>query len=515
MAWQLGDDQQSLSEDASILNIFRDKAANALLILGEPGSGKTITLLDLAQQLLDEAEKKKNRDAPIPVVLNLSSWALKRQPLQDWLLAELKTTYRVPEKTGRAWLESDALLLLLDGLDEVAQAHRQACVKAINDYRQEHGLTGTAVCCRREEYENLGEKLDLLGATVIQPLTAAQADNYLKRMGKELKGVRKFLKEVGEEDVLRKWVKSPLFLYVTAMAYRGLSLNQLREAHTGNLSQLYDAYVEQMLERHRQLLRQEVTYTAQQVNKWLAYLAARLVERKSTIYYIEHMQADWLREMDGRRTVDAVLVKGLRRLLGRQKIVVSDRHWSWSAAIQEVKSRLVYGGLVFGLGAGLVYGRAGWQAGGLGVGLAFGLVFGLAGWLVGGLGFGLVFGLSVGLAGGDVRSHEKPNQGVWRSLVNGLIVGLIVGLGAGLVFGLVVGLVVGLVTGLSDGLVVFIKHFSLRRLLSHYDHLPWKLALLLEYAKERLFLQRVGGGYKFMHRTLMEYFAAQNQEQEG
>jgi TIR domain len=48
-----------------------------LLILGEPGSGKTTTLLDLARTLLERARQDiKER---VPVVLNLSSWK-KKQP---------------------------------------------------------------------------------------------------------------------------------------------------------------------------------------------------------------------------------------------------------------------------------------------------------------------------------------------------------------------------------------------------------------------------------------------------
>ncbi|HEY5985972.1 MAG TPA: hypothetical protein VIV12_06235, partial [Streptosporangiaceae bacterium] len=54
-----------------------DQAGGGLLILGVPGAGKT-TLLQLAAALLDRAEG--NPDQPIPVVVNLASWARRRQP---------------------------------------------------------------------------------------------------------------------------------------------------------------------------------------------------------------------------------------------------------------------------------------------------------------------------------------------------------------------------------------------------------------------------------------------------
>jgi len=66
------------------------------------------------------------------VVFNLSSWATKQQPLVDWLVEELSSTYQVPRKLGRAWVDTDQILSLLDGLDEVAPRERTACIEAIN-----------------------------------------------------------------------------------------------------------------------------------------------------------------------------------------------------------------------------------------------------------------------------------------------------------------------------------------------------------------------------------------------
>jgi len=37
---------------------------------------------------------------------------------------------------------------------------------------------------------------------------------------------------------------------------------------------------------------------------------------------------------------------------------------------------------------------------------------------------------------------------------------------------------------------------------------PWNYARFLDYAARRVFLRKVGGGYIFVHRLLMDYFAA-------
>jgi len=77
-----------------------DKVGGGLLILGAPGAGKTTLLLELARDLLDRAAAEPV--IPIPVVFNLSSWALRRRPLADWLAAELVTRYDVPRRTAAA-----------------------------------------------------------------------------------------------------------------------------------------------------------------------------------------------------------------------------------------------------------------------------------------------------------------------------------------------------------------------------------------------------------------------------
>ena len=127
---------RTLPPGTKIINTF-DEMNQALLILGEPGSGKTTMLLELARDTIARAEQDPTQ--PIPVVFNLSSWAEKRQPLAEWLVEELNSKYNIPKKIAQPWVENDELLLLLDGLDEVKLEYREACVQAINEFRQEHG----------------------------------------------------------------------------------------------------------------------------------------------------------------------------------------------------------------------------------------------------------------------------------------------------------------------------------------------------------------------------------------
>jgi len=208
-----------LPPGTKIADVF-EKVGRSLLILGEPGSGKTTTLLELARDMIDRAEKEPTEK--IPVVFNLSSWTDPKQTISDWLTEELGAKYNIPKKKIAApWVENDSLFILLDGLDEVASARRAKCVEAINAFLEDH-LVPVVVCCRKEEYEALDAKLKKLqNAVLLQPLTPEQIDGYLERLSPDLDSLRKALD--GDED-LQEFAKTPLILSIMTLAYRGMSV---------------------------------------------------------------------------------------------------------------------------------------------------------------------------------------------------------------------------------------------------------------------------------------------------
>jgi hypothetical protein len=124
----------------------------SLLVLGVPGSGKTVALLELARDLLQLAEADSSR--PVPVIFNLSSWAARKDSLAEWMTAELTLKYQIPRPRASAWLSANAIFPLLDGLDEVAAESRAACVDAINAWLLE-AMSCVVVCCRFKEYNEL------------------------------------------------------------------------------------------------------------------------------------------------------------------------------------------------------------------------------------------------------------------------------------------------------------------------------------------------------------------------
>jgi len=526
---------QVLPPGSKIIDLF-DQHSGTLLILGEPGAGKTTILLDLARSLIARAEQDAR--LPIPVIFNLSSWTQAQQSLSDWLRDELSRKYNVPAQVGAAWIETDRVLPLLDGLDEVSQRLHERCIEMINTFRQDHGLGPLVVCSRSADYNSLKMKLRLETAVVLQPLTPSQIDMALTRAGRKLAAVRTTVKKRGtDRDALRTLLESPLMLSVVLLAYQDVPISSLGSLKTVDAwrDHVFTAYVQRMLSRPRV----NAHYTSTEINRWLIWLAAKMQGHSQAIFYLEDLSPTWLTTDKQRQAWRSTVVisitllgglvlglgvglgfgLGVGLLLGLgfglgEGLDGKDRDtmkpvegfaWSWVAVLKGLRSRVALG-LVLGLG------------GGLGVGQFGGLVLGLIGGLVGVVYDGLQ------RKSDNVESRLTPNHGVWKSARNaligglggGLIGGLIGGLGGGLIGGLGGGLFGGLGGGLFGGLFgglhyggyICIRHTVLRLFLWRKGYIPLNYVCFLDEAADRILLRKVGGGYTFIHRMLLDYFAS-------
>ncbi|HEX6383772.1 MAG TPA: NACHT domain-containing protein [Anaerolineae bacterium] len=205
--------------------------------------------------------------------------------------------------------------------------------------------------------------------------------------------------------------------------------------------------------------------------------------------------------------------RGDRQLLTED--VQTVEYLSWSPATAVV-------GAVYGLVAGVVSGLILWL-GGLNVAavseiFAEGRILWVA---IPVLTFaGAIFG---GLRGSIVQSPTKANQGIRLSLVNAAVMGSAAGLtfaaigailgglsmGSTAAFTLAAyGLFFGLLAAIWYGGFDVIKHASLRFILYRRGAIPLRYAHFLDYAAERIFLRKVGGGYIFIHRLLADHFAS-------
>lgn len=83
---------------------------------------------------------------------------------------------------------------LLDGLDEVAEKHREACVTRINEFRGQKASLRLVVCSRTQDYRSLNTKLQMPGAAEVQPLKPGRVSQFLEQAGEPVAGVRAALR---------------------------------------------------------------------------------------------------------------------------------------------------------------------------------------------------------------------------------------------------------------------------------------------------------------------------------
>lgn len=451
------------------------------------------------------------------------------------------------------------MTLLLDGLDEVAERYRPACVAALNTWRAEHGLVPLVVCSRTAEYQALMTAVRVEEAVELQPPTDQEVDIYLRHLegtGTPLTDIRA---AQSSDRELHELLHSPLMLHVVALAYHGRSASALQEPGTVQARQarLWDAYVARMFEQRP--LDRNSSYTPEQAHSWLEWLAQALHNRDQTEFHLDRLTPEWLSthaEQSGARVVISLgvalstwLIVLLCSVLGGSGVVAgmgfatggalvawgfagavgelrpTERmHWSWRELRRNWARRLAVGilaSLGVGIGTGCTYGLLE----GLGAGLVAGLVVALA--------VGLTVGVGAALSGGLVSElrdeRTTPNEGIRRSARSALAVGLAVGLFGGLgiwlgaslvtkllggplgsvavLIALTFGVLGGLIAGLLYGGRACLQHYTVRAALVRANAGPWRYGQFLDAMTHRLLLRRSADAYLFTHRLLRDHLA--------
>ena len=546
---------QRYPEGTSVVEIFDCPAIGGrLLILGAPGSGKTTMLLQLADELVGRAIATASH--PIPVLLNLSAWQPEFQDIPTWIVANLKQKYGIRKDIAEQWLADGRILPLLDGLDELMSARQETCVRALNAFLPEWSGVPLVACSRRKAYQLYKTDLGLNGAILLQPLTDAQIERFLRDMKCEWlwEAVRN---DADMMDVGKGLARFPLFLMLLVLASENLSekLWQREESRAERQQLLFEVYITKQLKR---------PYTAggnlpatrevkkpyrddEKIKMWLGWLASRSIEENQTEFFIERLQPHLLSDRCQKRIYGFVygLIFSLVYVPIANPIV--------SLFLEPSTGFLV--SLIGGIGGGLIFGLAmkadpiqpvekiqyAWNfwskkfasnlLAGLFMGILLGALFSLSSnfstlvlCVFLGLAAGLVYGWIELFTVAEIDTKHRDNQGIYRSISNSIVFDLIFTpfwilisatiysfnemlvwnriIAQGTAFGFGVGI-------LRGGLDSAIRHSALRITLWLFGYSPWNYSKFLRYCTDRGFLQRVGGGYRFVHALLRDHFAAE------
>jgi hypothetical protein len=185
--WALTD-QFSLAADSerpalagtseNLSSFFLTQSRKRLVILGPPGSGKTVAAAMLAISLCENS----GADAPAPVLVSAASWDPRHQGLRSWLAEQLRQAYSsLPHDTIDRLIDAGLVLPIIDGLDEMPLSVQTAAIRQLD---RETLRSELVITCRTAEYAQLarGTGKPLAGAMVAEllPVSGPVAITFIR-----------------------------------------------------------------------------------------------------------------------------------------------------------------------------------------------------------------------------------------------------------------------------------------------------------------------------------------------
>jgi NACHT domain len=466
-----GQDVGSLRE---VSGYYGELDSGRLVVLGEPGAGKTVLALHLLLDLLEHRVDPTAAPGPVPVRVNAAGWDVDNIHFGRWLVQGL-TDLGLLAPIARTLIDGGLVLPVVDGLDEMdPQGQPPTRARKAVERLNEAPWRGRPMIltCRSTTYEAVqalraGGGLDAglyeATAVTVSPLTPEQISAYIqaRRRGEGLH----------DDDVwapilnqLKAEPAGPLAGALTTPWMLSLTVDRLRVATPCQAEELAASVDLPTLQSHLfaalipaavqgRSTEDKTSYTDAQVHHWLVGLAQHLDTRRE----------------QGHDGTNITLVD-LWRMAGPRAPRI----------LHTLTAGLVVG-LVFGLAVDLVYG------------LVVGLVFGPLSALMGEGGHTERLVLRTG----------KPGA-LRKRLVFGLVGGLGLVFGLGLVSGLVEGLLFGFVVGLGVG-ATSCRFACGVVLLALHRVFPPRPTSFLDWAYRAGLLRSTGGAYQFRHDTFQRW----------
>jgi CheY-like chemotaxis protein len=283
-----------------VVNHFTGRA----LLLGDPGAGKTISLLYyLRDAILRRVQDIKQ---PVPILGTIATWNADEQtPIADWL----QKSFGTPRDIAQL-IESNQALLVLDGLDELGNLRKSTQpddhyydprLRFIDTLRLLPATTPIVVSCRLQDYLQIGAKIPLGGAVTLSKLTNEQIADYLTELPD-------LWATLHSDPELLSVAKTPLLLSFLAFAYKQMSdqqriheleqLSDLKNSSGDLRDKIFEVYVRGNYDREVRKLKakgQFAPFTYEAMCQQLAEIAlenCRWLNQKNRIE-LEPSLADW------------------------------------------------------------------------------------------------------------------------------------------------------------------------------------------------------------------------------
>ncbi|MFI7415074.1 NACHT domain-containing protein [Streptomyces sp. NPDC049627] len=451
--WASGPDGLS-GTGGQITQVFLERVpTRRLLILGNPGSGKTMLLIRLLLALTAE----RAQGGPVPVLFSLASWNPAEQTLDSWLVEQLARDYSGlgdPEaghadRAGRAGaarslLEHRLILPILDGFDEIPSQCRAMALDAINTALPPG--RPVVLTSRLTEYGDTlapahGVPVKLSGAAAVEllPLKAPDIAAYLQRDagGQDTAAARwdPVVRLLGTEAPVARALTSPLMLFLARTVYnprpgeqntalpRPADLtDRIRFPDTTAVrTHLFDAYVTAAYRPHP---RYPCRWSAQQAEHALRCLARRLHDSTDLAWWQLRRALPPRFAQVATGAALGVVAWAAATGTGRLTALLAGLDSGWLTGPPAAIVGGLAGGIAGGIGCGLVAGVTGGAAEGLTHALATGQLQWPAATTANGLAYGFAGGVVGALAGRLASPGPRPRR-TWdrRMCALGLLTG--------------------------------------------------------------------------------------------
>ncbi|WP_433048393.1 hypothetical protein [Dactylosporangium sp. CS-033363] len=227
------DSHRPLGDINQIVDAFVGLPRGQLIILGEPGAGKSVLALLLSRRLLTE----QTGGDPVPLFLPISSWDPTTDTVEDFVVRRLRLDHPrlfptaalarmlvTPLRTGGGQPPVQLVIPVLDGLDELPPERIPAAITKL--HRFVSAGRPLVLTCRTREYALLTRDrqgdLEQAALIEIQPVAAEHVIEFLSRpraTAERWSPVFDLLRN-DPTGVLATTLTTPLLTAMTRTAYR-------------------------------------------------------------------------------------------------------------------------------------------------------------------------------------------------------------------------------------------------------------------------------------------------------
>lgn len=546
-------------ELVSVLEYYQSLSPGRLVVLGEPGAGKTVLVMELLIRLLEV--RRQDTSMPVPLLISAAAYDT-RLVWDDWLAVQLALRFSISNEAAVRLVRDGRILPVVDGVDEMDPAgepeRARVLVEALNASMRGREKAPVVVSCRHGEYQALVREIDRATHIEMLPLTSDEAAGYLQKQFLNQAEKQRWEQvlaclHASPNGLLSAQLTTPWRLTLALAAFRdegdpssllppapgrdGVAAAEYAQRVDSLLLSRYVSSAVRMHGRGRH-------YTQQHVQRWLTALADGLAWQARNNSSATDIQLDQWWQPTGRKItrfahIALTAVPGLAFAIAftvTRSIIpaVFAAVFLFQALIaafdpqpSQLKIRLLTTGRSLSE-------RAVGLASGLAIGLAFGLACLFTIVFVERLGAGQAVKLAVGfvVAGCvslvvmgvlrwlvDSSPHALTPRDVIRAdgyygltwgLTWGIAAALPLGIFGGLAFGLTVGLTYGLVYGLTSGGGAWTRYQVCIAIIAVRQQGPLRFGAFLDWAQQAGLLRISGIAYQFRHRQLQDWLESRD-----